>query len=178
MSNPEVANCILEIFEAACIELFQNISCEIKRVQNCKISTFDVPHASMDAGCHDVEIETHLYVPFTALAMTYPAQTSIVAISEVALEDWLCELNNLLMGKLKKRLYDYGIVITFGLPHYSINSGDNIFTSEGGEYFAIIFDVDKQLFEAGIFIEVFNDALVLSAQESIDAVADGELEFF
>ncbi len=178
MSNTQVTQYLGELFETTCTELFRSINSDVITLDNFDFDTSDIPHSQMDAGCNDIEVIIHLHVPFSTLAMTYPVHSGVAIVDEIAMEDWICELSNLLMGKLKHRLSTSAIDLSLGLPSYSIGGKSNALHSNG-EYFIFSFELYQQTFAAGISIEVFNNDLLLSAPKpDMSAVPDGNIEFF
>lgn len=177
ISHNQVTQHIAGLFANACVELFQSFNCEISPLGETEFDMTDVPHGQIAASCKDFEISIHLHLPFPALAMTYPVFSHILIIDQAALEDWLCELSNRLMGKLKRKLFACNANIAIGLPSHAMGCTNNY--SAAAAYVAFIYKIDQQIFSCGIAIEIFNETLLLTSPCINDnGIPDGNIELF
>ncbi|MES2826336.1 MAG: hypothetical protein V4732_22270 [Pseudomonadota bacterium] len=178
MSHNQVTQRIAGLFADACVELFQSLNYDINPIDETEFDVTDVPHGKIAAGCKDFAINIHLHLPFPALAMTYPVFSHILIIDQAALEDWLCELSNRLMGKLKRKLFACNANIAIGLPSHSMGDADK-YSTAAADYVAFKYKIDQQVFICGIAIEVFHDPLLLTSQPMSDnGIPDGNIDLF
>lgn len=179
MSKTAIALVLRDLFEATCFELFSQFNGEMTQIESAHFNGANMPFARIDAGCHDFEIEATLNMPFSALAMTYPIHCNIAKIDESELEDWITELCNLLMGQVKRNLIAYNIQLQTGLPDYCFGYPGNPKSSKTGYSFLFQFEFDAEIFEVGLFVEVFNPNLVFNMSETpVDTTQTGDIEFF
>ncbi len=179
MNNQQLAENFRNFFEAACVELFQSLGCEITPADGEPFDKFDEPYTRIDAGCSDFELDIYLCLPYAALIMTYPIPNLHSTIPESELEDWLSELSNLLMGRLKRTLTSYNFNLIIGLPDFSIGHPPQLRRSTASTSFSLRFATESQIFEAGITVELLSDNVQLIEQNKIQPnVDDGDIEFF
>ena len=183
MSNQQLAEQFAEqfvgYFQSACVELFRGFDCEIQPIDSNLFNAHEEPYARIDAGCAEFEIEIYLCLPYTTLLMTHPMQGLHNTIPEQELEDWLSEMSNMLMGKLKRTFLAHGITLKVGLPDFSIGYPLDARQYGANERFILAYETDHQAFETGITIEFLTENLQLTAQQPEDnSVADGNIEFF
>jgi CheY-specific phosphatase CheX len=140
----------------------------------------DVPIACIDAGSIDLELIICLQFPVSVLALTYPVQEDITGVDEERLEDWISELSNQLIGRIKNKLLAHNCRVDLGLPTSYFGSDVSHLLSENGEIMSVYFDVDGETCAFHISIEVFEDDMVftLDEAEDTDSLGDGELEMF
>lgn len=184
MHSSDVINQIEDLFEVACIGLFESLNCKAVRVDldtyELASNFHDAPIACIDAGSTEVELITGLQLPMSVLALTYPVQGEITGVDEERLEDWISELSNQLMGRLKTKLFSHQCQVFLGLPttYFGAYIGDLI--SGEGEIKTLYFNLDGEFCACHISIETFGDDLAFSVEvdESIDVIAEGEIELF
>lgn len=179
MSKTANALLLRDLFEATCFELFSQFNGEMTQIESAHFNGDTMPFARIDAGCHDFEIEVSLNMPFSALAMTYPIVCDIAKIDESELEDWITELCNRLMGQLRRNLMVYNVQLQTGLPDYCFGYPRDPKTSKTGYSFLFQFEFDAEVFEVGLFIEIFNTQLVFNMTENEASTTQaGDIEFF
>ncbi len=179
MHREQALDTICHAFESSCIEVFQSLNCAISPIENTDLDIEEIPAARIDAGNSDFEITISLHLPFSTLAMTYPVQDDIATVDEGKLEDWIAELSNRLMGKLKFKLESRNCSLNTGLPSCSFGTEALDELPENGNLFVYHFDIDNEVFETSISVELFSDEVSLSdEQDSDDGVSEGEIEFF
>ncbi|MCG8670814.1 MAG: hypothetical protein MI867_15495 [Pseudomonadales bacterium] len=170
---------IHRLFEESCTELFQGLGCNIKQIEAPDDQSEQVPIAVIDAGSSELEVVVLMLLPVRVLALTYPTREEIITVFETTLEDWISELSNQLIGKLKNRLLNYGITLQLGLPAaYFGDELENLMPNHGHlEHF--YFNVDNQLFECVVSIDFLSDVLELVCQTDNDNnINTGDLELF
>jgi hypothetical protein len=178
MGNIEGAKTIIgEMVKSSCTSLFHYYGCEASFCGIVAQSEASHTLGAIDAGCDDFELSLILNIPFSILALSYPCQGSVVELPEAQLEDWLLELANQLMGKLKIRLQKQSFIIKLGLP-------DSYFDVDGTTKNALItshvgyvFDVDGVSMECWLHVDIKNHAIHLELDSSEDTHT-GEIEFF
>lgn len=180
MTNSAV-QCIHELFVSSCTELFGSLDCTVHAHEGEEILLERAPIAYIDAGSEDLEALIVLHIPLSVLTMTYPefAADSIMSVSEEALEDWISELANQLVGRFKNKLITYGSVVKIGLPAMYYDSRDAELPIWGHEPFRCFFDVDKEFMECSLYLQLINKDLTLTPPAEGDTgTGEGELEFF
>jgi len=184
MQAKDVVNQIECLFEAACLGLFGSLNCTVSRVYpdvyELENGMHDAPIACIDAGSSDVELITGLQIPMSVLALTYPVQGEITGVNEERLEDWISELSNQLIGRLKSKLIAHNCQVSLGLPTtYFGTEIDNLLVGECDKK-SMYFDLDGEVCACHISIETFSDDLLFSHEvdENIDVLAEGEIELF
>jgi len=184
MLSRDVINQIEDLFEVACIGLFESLNCKAIRVDldayELESNFHDAPIACIDAGSTEVELIAGLQLPMSVLALTYPVQGEISGVDEERLEDWISELSNQLIGRLKTKLISHKCQVFLGLPitYFGADIGDLI--SGESAIKTMYFDLDGESCACHISIETLNDELAFSAEvdESVDVIAEGEIELF
>lgn len=181
MRQNEVIQAIQNLFLECCSTLFQELGCQTYLSEEFgpdDLST--APIACIDGGSDDVEFMVALQLPLEVLAMTYPIEEGIVTIEENRLEDWISELSNQLIGKLKSRLIEHDCYVTIGLPTSYFGADVDELLAENSNMIHYYFDIDGQACGCSISIEIFDDAMSFSieANKDIDLQEGGELEFF
>ncbi len=180
MTNSAVVQCVQGIFEEACTGLLESLSNLAVKLDSSRDDLIDVPIACIDAGSNDLELIICLQFPVSVLALTYPIQADITGVDEERLEDWISELSNQLVGRVKNKLLSHNCLVDLGLPTSYFGSDVSHLLSKNGEIFSIYFDVDGETCAFHISIEVFEESLVFELEEDDDSESldDGELELF
>jgi len=184
MISRDVINQIEGLFEVACIGLFESLNCNVIRVDldACELESnfHGAPIACIDAGSSEIELITGLQLPMSVLALTYPVQGEITGVGEERLEDWISELSNQLIGRLKTQLITHQCQVSLGLPatYFGVDIGDLISGERKIE--SMYFDLEGEFCACHISIETFGDELTFSVEidESVDVLAEGEIELF
>jgi len=107
MNSIEVVQGIEGLFEAVCVSLFESLNCTVRRIKNANNEPVDAPIACIDAGSIDLELMTGLELPMSVLSLTYPVEGDTREVGEAHLGDWIGELSNQLIGRLKVELSDH-----------------------------------------------------------------------
>jgi len=180
MTNTAVVQCVQELFEDSCTGLLTGLSNMAMKVDGDRGDLIDVPIACIDAGSNDLELIICLQFPVSVLALTYPVKENITGVDEERLEDWISELANQLVGKIKNKLLTHNCRVNLGLPTSYFGSDVSHLLSENGEISSVYFDVDGETCAFHISIEVFDDDMLFTLQEEddSDSLDDGELELF
>jgi hypothetical protein len=184
MSNKqqEVIDTIRELFAESCVELFASFNCEISLSGSVDEVAEGSPISLIDAGSDELELNLTTCMPYSVLAMTYPApEGEIKDIVDEQLDDWLSELANQLMGRLKAKLIRYQCSVLLGLPQsFFGNEIDLKEQEEGSERIDFSFEVDHEPCECLLDIRVFSDSFELAQETDDDAdiTSEGEIELF
>lgn len=182
----EMQSVFSELFAECCQEMFRGLDCEITAKGNISADTEMIiagsPTSIIDAGSEDIELNLIMRMPYTVLAMTYPvSELGIAGVPDEMLEDWLSELGNLLMGKIKSRLARHQCEISMGLPtNYFGGEIEELPLEEGAERFDFAFDLDHELCGCVLDVSIYNPDLQFNLEEGEDEeeVVEGELELF
>lgn len=179
MSTEASIQQLARIFEESCLELFTGFNCQIQKTDDAMPEGSDDPVAMVDAGSPELEIAVILRLPVNILALTYPSGAEITQISEEVLEDWIAEISNQLIGKIKNKLLNYGVRLTLGLPnaYFGVDMADLI--TEGRHSMVTVFDIDHELLEVVLVVDVLDDTMDLTTPPQDDeGPGGGELELF
>jgi len=184
MHSRDVASQIEGLFEVACLGLFESLNCNAARVElsvyESESNFYDAPIACIDAGSDEVELIVGLQLPMSVLALTYPVQGDITGVDEERLEDWISELSNQLIGRLKTKLIAHKCQVSLGLPitYFGTNISDLI--ESENETKSMFFDLDGENCACHISIETFGSELLFSVEidDDVDVLAEGEIELF
>lgn len=182
MAKAEITECVQSLFEAACIELFQALDCVITKTdESIEDGLEDAALSYIDAGSDDLDVIIMMRIPPSVLSLTYPEFTSdhILSVDETRLEDWISELANQLVGRLKNKLIMYDCRLKIGLPTTFFDIHEIDIPVVNHERLTLNFDVDREALELSLFIEVFNEDMILTPpQEEDTGTGEGELELF
>jgi len=180
MANSAVVQCVQDLFEESCTGLLTSLSNMAVKIEGARGDLIDVPIACIDAGSSDIELTLCLQFPVSVLALTYPVQEDITGVDEERLEDWISELSNQLVGRVKNRLLAHNCRVDLGLPTSYFGSDVSHLLSKNGEITSVYFDVDGETCAFHISIEVFEDDMLFTLEEpdDTDSLDDGELELF
>ena len=184
MQAKDVVSQIEGMFEIACLGLFESLNCTVERVNledhELRSELGDAPIACIDAGSNEVELITGIQLPMSVLALTYPVQGNITGVNEEQLEDWISELSNQLIGRLKSKLITHNCQVTLGLPTTYFGTDINDLIVGDCERVSMYFDLDGEICACHISIETFNEEVSFSLEvdEDVDVLAEGDIELF
>jgi len=175
----EIVQSIEGLFEVVCVNLFESLNCTVRRIESAQNEIMDAPIACIDAGSSGLELMTGLQLPMSVLALTYPGEGDIGTVGEAHLEDWIGELSNQLIGRLKIELSDHDCQVILGLPTtcygHDVSPLSDICYKR-----ALYFELDGEVCVCYIAVEAFADNMVFSVKEDRAAgeLLRGELEMF
>jgi hypothetical protein len=181
MRKDDVIQAMQNLFYECCTGLFEGLDCQIRLSEHSRAEdVLNAPIACIDGGSEDIEFMVALQLPLEVLAMTYPVAEGITTIEENRLEDWISELSNQLIGKLKAKLIEHDCYVNIGLPTTYFGADVDELLSQNSAIAHYYFDIDGQICGCSISIEVFDDAMSFSIErnQSVDLQEGGELEFF
>lgn len=179
VNNEQVVDKIFNLYGISCAELFEGLNCVVESVGSTDGDFSYEPIAFIDAGSDDIEVVIFLRVPFSVLALTYPCADVMNDLEEEILEDWIAELSNQLIGKVKNKLIREGCVVKIGLPASYFDVDFNDLPQSQHEFLMQYYKIDNVQIECGIYIEIFNENLVLSPQPMQEgSLNEGDIELF
>jgi len=181
MRQNEVIQTIQSLFLECCKKLFESLDCNTRITTDCRAEDLEnSPIACIDGGSEDIEFMVALQLPLEVLALTYPIAEGITTIEENRLEDWIAELANQLIGRLKGKLIEHDCFANIGLPISYFGADVDELLAQNSALVHYYFEMDGQICGCSISIEVFDEAMSFSIEKNsnIDLQEDGELEFF
>lgn len=168
-----------QLLDECCLELFEGFNCNITKTDEPITQSKDDPIAVIDAGSEKLDVTVILQLPISILALSYHTDVDITKVAEEVLEDWIAELSNQLIGKLKNRLLKYELRMTLGLPAAYFGADMTELMPKEKSYIASIFNIDNELLEVIMAIDIIDESLSLSAPtQEDDGPGEGELELF
>jgi len=181
MGSIEFNHCVKEVFQEACVGLFNSLDCSVACAERNECSLYDAPVACIDAGSNEVELVLGLQMPIALLALTYPVSACTVAVGEEHLEDWISELSNQLLGRVKSKLNSNESDLQLGLPVTYYGDDDSELMQQD-EKIALYFELDGEICACYLSVELQVKAEdIISSdyfQKNAEDSASGELEFF
>ena len=180
MRENQVTHCIQDLFFQACKDLFESLDCDVGLIIENPTDLLNCPIATIDGGSSDIEFKVGLELPIPVLAMTYPIGEGIAKVEEDRLEDWISELSNQLIGRLKTKLIGHECYISIGLPATFFGAEVDELLAENSKMDTYYFDVDGEICACSISIEVYDEAMSFSleANSHEEDQNEGELELF
>ncbi len=180
--NHAAANfaCIEQVFEKSCIDQITGLNCTIKRLPDSTETIANAPISTIEAVSSDLDIKVIMQLPIHILALTYPTG-EILAVYDETLEDWISELSNQLIGKLKNELLKYGASVLINFPHaFYGNTVEELIPDHYPLHKIMNFDIDGQLFSCVLCVNQKNPALLLEKDPEADDqdIMTGDIEFF
>lgn len=180
LREAEVTQCIQGLFFDACKGLLESLDCKVGMVVEKPDRLENCPIACIDGGSDDIEFKIALELPLEVLALTYPVGEDITHLEEDRLEDWISELSNQLIGRLKTKLISHECFVSIGLPTTYFGAQVEELLAENRFETNYYFDVDGAICGCSISIEVYDDAMSFSvdANSHEEDQNEGELELF
>lgn len=165
----DVVPYVLSLFETTCIKQFESIDRKITRVDAPEHTDSDRRAASIHCGNEDLKITLVLCLPKTTLANTLPRMGDIAPyLGEELLQDWLHELCNRVLGRLKNKLLDHNCVLRMGLPLACPENYLGAIQNEPGKKICEYFELDGDVIECHLCVNMLNPAMVMDQYEDED----------
>lgn len=179
MASDQICAQIFDLFNDTCIEMFTDLNCNIVRSEVEPADMEEAPLSDIDAGSDDMELRVLLRLPYSVLAMTYPVE-EVMGVDDAKLEDWLGEISNQLIGRLKNKLIRHEVYLKLGLPESLFGVVPEQLAPEGFKQQVFIYEVDNESIECHLFVDIINPELDFNFEESAadDEPDGGELELF
>lgn len=119
---------VVEQLSASCEELFENYGLKLSLIESISGSIL-VDNTSdiiglLGASAEGLRASAAIQTSFGILQKTYPAK--LEGLEEQKLQDWIGELSNQLIGRLKNKMLPYGCELTLGVP--AVIQGSNLKT--------------------------------------------------
>ncbi len=191
MDHNTIIEAVEGLFESACVSLFKSMNCSPTRIyiEDAELISLlnKSPLAAIDAGSNEIEFNIAIQVPMAVLAMTYPLlgeivlqENSLSSVNDEQLEDWISEISNQLIGRLKTKLTKRNCYISLGLPSTYFGIDANYVLADDGKKITIYFDLDGVICACHISIEFFSDNIKFDEfnDDNIDILPEGDIEFF
>jgi len=166
---------IIELFDSACIKQFESLGCDIARVETQGHSDGFL-RAYIEAVSDNVSVMLCLNVPRRLLVETMPFDGA--GEDDSLLVDWVLELSNRFLGRLKNKLVDHGCSLKMGLPEFCIDTSVQLSLKEKFTQADRYFEINNKIMECCLFLDVSSAAGQLSEYEDEDEdwFAESELE--
>ena len=179
MDSSQISEHIFDLFHECCLDMFTDLQCSIELATGPDEHVAEAPISDIDASCDDLELRVLLRFPYAVLAMTYPVD-EVLDVDDSKLEDWLAEISNQLIGRLKNKLINNQIYLCLGLPENHFGVQPEQLEPEGFERKVLYYDIDNETIECHVLVDVINPNLELTdaSQRGDDEVDEGELELF
>ncbi|MCG8611005.1 MAG: chemotaxis protein CheX, partial [Pseudomonadales bacterium] len=126
-----------------------------------------------------------LRVPWAVLTLTHSALNTSNAIEPEDCVDWLGEIANQIIGRLKQKLLRHGCPVQIGLPKTTPDASFEYPLSPLALKIPRAFELEDERIECLLAVEILSEALVLAPEReqegnssSGDQYDEGELELF
>jgi len=185
MLENSVVSRVVELFDSTCISQFESMGCAVHKVD--KPSAWPgLLSAHIDAVSKDLSVELLLIAPSPLLAQTMPSGDGYSVADPDLQKDWLLELANRFVGRLKNKLVEHGSVLKIGFPVANDTENDkkvfikNVQGDEIVRCFEVAGDVAADVIECRLYISLHNEALELLDHEDEDEdwFSESELQDF
>ena len=168
-----------KIFRDSCIELFEYYECDVQDLDESDLDGDNIFTALIDAGSDELEILIVLNIPYPILALTYPVK-DIIQVTDEALEDWIMEILNMLMGKIKNKLLHYNCSLNLGLPESFCDIDISDVIPERCEQQSFLLSIDNEPIDCKIYFKFFDENISLenNVNTEVEVMEEGEIELF
>ena len=188
MAVNDVTLKIVALFDEACIDQLESMGCIIKRVD--KPSEWGgFLSAYIKAESDDLSLNLLINMPAPLLAQTMPSGGQYNIADPELQKDWLLELANRFVGRLKNKLLRRGCILKIGIPASLENesqsegylgaiSTNKIFSANKIlRCYEISGDVASDVMECRLYIDINNENLeLLDDSSEDDSYEEGSLE--
>jgi hypothetical protein len=180
MENKDFVVLVTEMFKASLAELMQSYGFEaFDSEPGCRVLE-TATNAFVDGVSIDFEIMVTLRIPYASLERSYPGSQDIDQfVDEALLEDWLCEICNLLIGSIKQKLVRHDCHLQIGLPQKNDEEDIRLILPEEFEHNFHYLNIAHENAECVISLQFLNDYVnCLPEQNEQEDVRRSELELF
>lgn len=167
ITTAHVTPYILSLFESACLKLFQRMHCTVHRLGSSGAPQ-TWPAALVEASSSELRVTLLLRMPDGLLNETMPMNLGMKNIRREDQIDWLSELANQALGRLKNKLLNHGCTLSMGLPKPCDERQLSEFEFRPGEKHMMHFAVNKHIVECALSINKRNPRVCLSDFEDED----------
>ena len=178
MNKAEILQQTQVLLTTTFIEFFQQLSCNIKQIDTPSNDITDSPAACIDVGSDELEIMVLLKIPMSVLALTYPSSDSIMGVSDEALEDWIAEMTNQLIGRFKNKMIQHDCHFHLGLPSSYFGVNCDSLLPENFQYAELFFNIDNEIIKCKLALDTLKEDVQFNRAANDDNNYDsGEIEF-
>lgn len=155
---------IIELFDSACIKQFESLGCEVEGV-GLLAHSGDIHRAYIEATSEELSVMLCLNVSRKLLLQTMP---TVGSADESLIKDWILELANRFLGRLKNKLISHSCVLKMGLPQFCADDQAQKSLQNKFVQTARYFEINNEVVECCLFIDISDDAEALSEYEDED----------
>ncbi len=163
----EVIPYLRSLFETACGKEFESIHSAFIEVQECHLQPTD-PSVYISAGNDHLKITLLMRVPHAILHNTLPAMEVYAAMEDEILEDWLLEMSNRLLCRIKNKLLDHDCNLKMGLPKATNVKIRALFDAQTTALCSRYFMLDSKVLESHLRVDILEPDFTLSRFEDED----------
>ena len=177
LESQEIIPHIIGLFETAGIKQFESMDQEAELIDKPGEDA-DTFKAYIDLTSEDLKVAMLLIVPRQILINTIPGIPDGQDITEDMQEDWILELSNRLMGRLKNKLLSHDCFLQIGIPKSSLRLDVDMLFDDGGEVKSYFFNLDGGVAECYLSLNLFNKEMEMDLfeDEDEDWFSESELE--
>jgi hypothetical protein len=180
MNNSEFAALISDVYKKSFIDIMANYKCEVYETEERDELMEFSSSVSVDAGAKDFEMSIALKMPYSSLEKSIPINSSRELIDEGELEDWLCEISNMLIGAVKAELLKRNCHLQIGLPQCNADEELHEIIPSGYQHVKYSFTVAHERCESIVSLQFLEEQIDCSdlVFTNDDEVERSELELF
>lgn len=178
MDKSETLQLFRSLLEVSCLEVLEKLDARVSLSDECHLDTRSLPLARIDAGNSDFDASLAIAMPLSLLADTYPTGEPSENLCEADLQDWVCELANRTMGRVKNKLGAYSCAVKSGLPEFRHGEDRTRDTSELTQELKYCFDMLDRTCLVTLSIELFSDCIqFIENADHASVVEDGDIDY-
>lgn len=179
LQGSEIIPHIQGLFESAGIKQFESLDAKAELVDAAGQNE-DVLKAYIAASSKDLKVAMRLNIETDVLKRTIPGVVERQDVTDSMQEDWILELANQLMGRLKNKLLSHACMLQMGIPLSSLNVDIDAEFDDDGQKKSFFIAVEGGIAQVCLSISLFNQNLVMDLFEDEDEewFAESELEEF
>lgn len=180
MNNSQFAALVSDVYKKSFIEIMANYQCEAYESEDSAELMEFCSSVSVDAGAKDFEMGIALRMPYSSLEKSIPSNADDGLVDEGQLEDWLCEISNLLIGAVKAELLKRNCRLQIGLPQCNADNDLQDIIPSGYQHVKYTFSVAHERCESIVSLQFLEEQIDCSEFEITDdnEVERSELELF
>lgn len=167
LKSDEIIPHVIGLFESAGIKQFESLDKSVEIVRTAG-SDSDILKTYIDIGSTDIKVSLLLRVPRSVLIKTIPG-VPVGSETDEMLEDWVMELANRLMGRLKNKLLSHNCVLQMGLPKsYASLDVEALFELDEGKKLDFFFDMQGEIIECYLSVNLLDSKMEMDLYEDED----------
>lgn len=165
----DVVPYVLSLFETSCIKQFESINRKITRIETPGLLSGERRAAFISSGNEDMKVSLLLCMSKSTLKNTMPSMGDLAPnLGEELLQDWLHELCNRLLGRLKNKLLDHNCSLRMGLPQACPEHYLGVLQNEPGQKICEYYELDGEVIECHLCVNQLNPDMVMEQYEDED----------